>query len=166
MQHTLLVANFDLARSDAHTPRAVHQVSDLRRVFRREEIFQPVGAINRIHAKQTLQRAIHSLNAAVGGQRDDAGRDTLQNRFGESPPVLELAAVRLQVERHLIEGANQRREFVDRADLHLRAEVTFADLLAAPSSAVIGTLICLARNSASHVAKNRMNSVIRTSSCR
>src|ERR1041385_5701924 len=116
----------DLARGYARAPRAFQQELNLRHVFRREEVAELHGAFDLFFGEQAAQRAIHALDAAIAAERDDTGRNAFENRLGEPAPALELAAVRLELEHHLVEGSHQCSQFVDRQDLNPVPEIALA----------------------------------------
>ena len=93
--------------------------------------------------------------------RDDAGGNAFENRLGEAAAQVEFAAVGLELLRHFVESAHQGGQFVDGADFDAVVQVARCALhWRRRSSAEMGTLICLARNSAIQVATNRVKSVI------
>ena len=94
----------NLGTGHAGAPGAIHQVTDLGGIIAREQVAQARRPRHLLLWKNSHQRTIDALNAAIGGERDNAGRDALENRFGEAPPRFQLLTVRLQRLGHLIES--------------------------------------------------------------
>ncbi len=91
VQIALFRAQLQLPRGGAGTARALHQVLDLGRIFAREQIFQPGGAGGLFGRKDLRKRPIDALDRSIGGDRDHAGRNALQDRFGKAAPAVQLA---------------------------------------------------------------------------
>src|SRR4051794_6080825 len=53
------------------------------------------------------------LNSLIGGQGNNAGRNTLKNRFGKSSARFQLAGASFQFIGHFIESSHQRGKLVN-----------------------------------------------------
>ena len=129
MQHAPLGFVFNLRAGHAGAARAIHQVADLGGVVAGEQIAQARRPRHLLLGENPHQRAIHALDAAIGGERDNAGRDAFENRLGEAAAGFQLLAVGFQRLRHFVERLYQRGHLVDRADVHAISQIAFSNLL-------------------------------------
>ena len=118
----------DLAGGQAGAARALHQVLDFGDVVGRKKIGQAHGALDLIVAGTIRAARDSPLDAAIGRQRNHAGRNAFENRFGEAAAAFELAAVGFKLVHHFIETAHQRRQLIHRFHVHAIGEIALAHL--------------------------------------
>ncbi len=128
MQDLARPLDVQLACSQSDAASAFHQVAKLSRMLGWKQLSESSGALHLIGGKQAAQRAIHTLDAAAGCQRDHTCGNALENGFGKAAAALQLAAVVLQAVDHLIESAHQRCHFIVSGNVHAMPQVAFPHL--------------------------------------
>src|SRR5260370_27140190 len=126
MEGLFVAFEIHFARGRAGATSAFHHVADFGGVLTGEKILQTARRRNSFPRENRAERAVDLLNPAIGGNRDDAVRNALENRLRETATGLKLAAVSLQLAGHLIEAAYQARELIERAHFHAIVEIPFA----------------------------------------
>ena len=120
-------------------PRGFDQRQQRLQVLAAEHVARPARPSAVVpEAEQPLGRAVDRRDAPVGVERDDAGRDALEDRLDVAaarvdfevlpleilPRLLELLAARPQLGRHHVERLDERAELV--AGLRLEPDVELA----------------------------------------
>ena len=101
------VAHFELPRGRAGAAGALHEVFDFRGIVAREKVFETSGPGDGFGRQDFRKCPVDALDRTVGGNRNYAGRNTLENRFGETVAAVEFAAAGFEPRGHLIEVADE-----------------------------------------------------------